>query len=157
LTDDALTLAFANVPERSIILLEDIDAVWDARRSVVQSSTVTFDAFLQVLDGIVSYRGSILIMTTNHPEKLDSALTRSGRVDIRCEFEMADADQIERLVWSYLNPSAAASLQQKRRLQLMASKKLLSTSSKLFDGSHILSSRTLFCVCRHGICSTGNH
>jgi len=38
---------------------------------------------LNVLDGVVDTPGRILIMTTNHPEKLDPALIRPGRID-RC-------------------------------------------------------------------------
>ena len=35
-----------------------------------------------MLDGVVDSPGRILIMTSNHPEKLDPALIRPGRVDI---------------------------------------------------------------------------
>eukprot|EP00173_Palmaria_palmata_P005495 Plantae.Rhodophyta-Palmaria_palmata.ctg9894.p1 GENE.Plantae.Rhodophyta-Palmaria_palmata.ctg9894~~Plantae.Rhodophyta-Palmaria_palmata.ctg9894.p1 ORF type:complete len:184 (+),score=42.06 Plantae.Rhodophyta-Palmaria_palmata.ctg9894:48-554(+) len=36
---------------------------------------------LNVLDGVVDTPGRILIMTTNHPEMLDPALVRPGRID----------------------------------------------------------------------------
>lgn len=36
---------------------------------------------LNVLDGVVDSPGRIVIMTTNHPEKLDPALVRPGRID----------------------------------------------------------------------------
>jgi chaperone BCS1 len=36
-------------------------------------------------------------MTTNHPEKLDAALVRPGRVDRRVEFKMAMKEQIREL------------------------------------------------------------
>lgn len=36
---------------------------------------------LNVLDGIVDCPNRILVMTTNHPEKLDAALIRPGRID----------------------------------------------------------------------------
>lgn len=36
---------------------------------------------LNVLDGVVDCPNRILIMTTNHPEKLDPALIRPGRID----------------------------------------------------------------------------
>lgn len=38
---------------------------------------------LNVLDGVVDAPGRILVMTTNHPEKLDRALLRPGRVNMR--------------------------------------------------------------------------
>ena len=36
---------------------------------------------LNVLDGVVDCPNRILVMTTNHPEKLDPALIRPGRID----------------------------------------------------------------------------
>lgn len=36
---------------------------------------------LNVLDGVVDTPGRIVIMTTNHPETLDAALIRPGRID----------------------------------------------------------------------------
>lgn len=36
---------------------------------------------LNVLDGVVDTPGRIVIMTTNHPEALDAALIRPGRID----------------------------------------------------------------------------
>merc|ERR1719321_1749331 len=38
---------------------------------------------LNVLDGVVDTPDRILVMTTNHPERLDPALVRPGRVDVR--------------------------------------------------------------------------
>jgi len=37
---------------------------------------------LNVIDGIIDMPGRILVMTTNHPETLDKALVRPGRVDL---------------------------------------------------------------------------
>ena len=39
--------------------------------------------FLNALDGVVASEERIVFMTTNHPEKLDPALIRPGRVDVR--------------------------------------------------------------------------
>ena len=36
---------------------------------------------LNVLDGVVDTPGRIVVMTTNHPEALDAALIRPGRID----------------------------------------------------------------------------
>ena len=36
---------------------------------------------LNVLDGVVDSPGRIVIMTSNHPEKLDPALIRPGRIN----------------------------------------------------------------------------
>lgn len=44
-----------------------------------KQQTLTLSGILNVLDGVIPIRG-IVIMTTNHPEKLDPALVRYGRV-----------------------------------------------------------------------------
>ena len=38
---------------------------------------------LNVLDGVVDSPGRVVVMTTNHPEKLDPALIRPGRINKR--------------------------------------------------------------------------
>lgn len=46
-------------------------------------SNVTFSGLLNALDGVASSTSQRLVfMTTNHPERLDSALVRPGRVDL---------------------------------------------------------------------------
>jgi len=42
---------------------------------------LNLSGILNALDGVVDSPNRILIMTTNHPEKLDPALIRPGRVD----------------------------------------------------------------------------
>ena len=44
---------------------------------------LSLSGLLNVLDGVVDTPGRIVIMTTNHPESLDPALIRPGRVDKR--------------------------------------------------------------------------
>ncbi len=47
------------------------------------SHGLSFSGFLNALDGVVSSEGRIIFMTTNHIERLDPALMRPGRVDVR--------------------------------------------------------------------------
>jgi len=54
------------------------------------SSSVSFSGLLNAIDGVASHEGRILIMTTNHRERLDPALIRPGRVDLQVEFGYAD-------------------------------------------------------------------
>ena len=42
--------------------------------------------------------GRILVITTNKPEKLDKALVRPGRIDIRLHFENAVEDDIHNII-----------------------------------------------------------
>ncbi|EIM22921.1 hypothetical protein E3Q22_01807 [Wallemia mellicola] len=85
LTDDRLNHLLVNAPERSIILLEDIDAAFNKRVQTGADgyqSAVTFSGLLNALDGVASGEERIIFMTTNHLSKLDKALIRPGRVDL---------------------------------------------------------------------------
>lgn len=53
---------------------------------------------LEVLDGVVDSPGRIVIMTTNHPEKLDPALVRPGRVNFSLELGHMKCDALVTLV-----------------------------------------------------------
>jgi hypothetical protein len=50
------------------------------------ASGAAFGALLELLDGVVEMPGRMLVMTTNHIERLDPALLRPGRVDLAVEF-----------------------------------------------------------------------
>lgn len=74
--------------------LKQIAAILDDRKSdplgIVKRNSddaLTLGAFLDVLDGIVEVPGRIVIMTTNHRDILDPALTRPGRIDLEIEFK----------------------------------------------------------------------
>ncbi|RYO80938.1 hypothetical protein DL762_007391 [Monosporascus cannonballus] len=91
-TDAELEQMFQEIPPQCIVLLEDIDAVWvdrslssaDSGHSFTNDkSTCTLSGLLNVLDGVGSQEGRIVIMTTNKPELLDAALVRPGRVDMK--------------------------------------------------------------------------
>jgi chaperone BCS1 len=53
------------------------------------SGGITFSGLLNALDGVAAQEGKVLVMTTNHVERLDPALVRPGRIDIRCYFGLA--------------------------------------------------------------------
>ncbi|CUS13367.1 unnamed protein product, partial [Tuber aestivum] len=55
---------------------------------------VTLSGLLNVIDGVASPEGRVLILTSNHPEKLDAALIRPGRVDMKIEFKLAEEEAI---------------------------------------------------------------
>lgn len=50
---------------------------------------------LNAIDGVISTHGRILIMTTNHRDKLDQALLRPGRVDIQIEVGFITMELLE--------------------------------------------------------------
>lgn len=101
MTDDRLTHLLSNVPERSIILLEDIDAAFTGRQGSGEDgyqANVTFSGLLNALDGVASGESRIVFMTTNHVDKLDTALVRPGRADVIAELGDAEPEQVRRLV-----------------------------------------------------------
>ncbi|TFK42421.1 BCS1 N terminal-domain-containing protein [Crucibulum laeve] len=85
LGDDKLNHLLSNAPERSFVLIEDVDAAFNKRVQTSEDgyqSSVTFSGFLNALDGVASGEERIIFMTTNHVERLDPALIRPGRVDM---------------------------------------------------------------------------
>ena len=100
MNDKKLGMLMANIDERSIVLIEDIDCVFTKRSKNTDtgvSDNVTFSGLLNALDGVTSSEGRILFMTTNHVDQLDAALIRPGRVDMKLFFDHADKDQARTL------------------------------------------------------------
>lgn len=87
--DQDLEQMFQEIPPRCLVLLENIDAIWTKREPVGHEkrddarSNCTLSGLLNVLDGVGSPEGHIVILTTNKPDRLDPALIRPGRVDMK--------------------------------------------------------------------------
>jgi hypothetical protein len=62
---------------------------------------LTLAFILNLLDGILETPGRIIILTTNHPDKLDSALVRPGRIDINVCFGFCSNETIIELVKNF--------------------------------------------------------
>jgi chaperone BCS1 len=124
LTETDLMALFNSLPRRCIVLLEDIDSAGlkrpdgevasssSSRGTVTRkkaSSTqganeelsaangISLSGLLNAIDGVASHEGRVLVMTTNFPEKLDDALIRPGRVDMKIEFTLATKHQIREI------------------------------------------------------------
>ena len=94
--DGALRNLMTSMPPRCLLLIEDIDAAF-ADREGKDAELVTFSGLLNAIDGIAAAEGRILVMTTNHVEKIDPALRRPGRSDVELHIELADEDQAARM------------------------------------------------------------
>ena len=110
LSDSKLSLAMSYLPERSLLLLEDIDSSGidreasnteqDAKKEADKkskkkaASKVTLSGLLNAIDGPHAPEGQVLLMTTNTPKDLDEALVRPGRIDMQVEFKHAARSQI---------------------------------------------------------------
>ena len=66
-------------------------------KSSNEENNVTLSTLLNVLDGVRENDGRVLIITSNHYDKLDPALTRRGRIDIELELHNADIEIVEQI------------------------------------------------------------
>ncbi|KAH8588940.1 BCS1 N terminal-domain-containing protein [Bisporella sp. PMI_857] len=120
MNEENLSTLFAELPKQCVVLLEDIDTagLTHSREIVTESpstpvlpqnianggttlvsppppsSRISLSALLNIIDGVAATEGRILIMTTNHIDKLDDALIRPGRVDLTVKFDLANAQMI---------------------------------------------------------------
>lgn len=130
LSDGSLLHLFNATPgKRCIILIEDIDAAPsslsrtstsddtsnDEQSSSSQSvivanqmitstrvnNNITLSGLLNAIDGVASQEGRLLFMTTNHYERLDPALSRPGRIDVKVMLGFADKEQLARLFLNF--------------------------------------------------------
>jgi chaperone BCS1 len=82
LTGERLSQLLSNCRKPSLIALEDVDCLKvTTSRESKSSEGLSMADLLNVIDGIGASEDRILFMTANHPELLDAALTRAGRVD----------------------------------------------------------------------------
>lgn len=85
--DNELLMSLSMVPQGAIVLIEDVDAAkasevrTEDATAVVVDKGVTLSGLLNAIDGVAAPEGRLLIMTTNHPDKIDPAVIRSARID----------------------------------------------------------------------------
>jgi len=72
---------------------DDPDAAMVPKAFISSKDKLDLSGLLNVLDGVVDTPDRIVVMTSNHPEKLDPALIRPGRIDkkIHLGFLVADS------------------------------------------------------------------
>ena len=89
--EDELVSLVSSVGEKAIILLEDVDCAFEDRAG---KQGISMSTLLNCLDGVNATEGRVIFMTTNHPERLDPALIRPGRIDLHLELPNATEEQI---------------------------------------------------------------
>lgn len=93
MTDDTFRNAMTQLPALSMVVLEDVDALFTNHREADQNnSSLSFSGFLNCLDGLGAPDDVVIFMTTNHPDKLDPAVMRPGRIDLKAEFKKPNKD-----------------------------------------------------------------
>lgn len=97
--------------DQRIYVLEELDAIGDIVKQRTQENMdnpkppindeLTLMEILTVLDGTMEIPGRIVIMTSNHPEVLDKALIRPGRIDIQTYFGYSKRELIVEMFEAY--------------------------------------------------------
>lgn len=100
--DSTFMSAVSSLPRNTILLLEDIDALFVERKANDSNkSMVSFSGILNVLDGMGRKNGLVTFMTTNYINRLDSAMIRPSRVDVIMKFKEATKEQIESMFYKF--------------------------------------------------------
>jgi ATP-dependent Zn protease len=103
-TDGILIRLIKKLPEKTFLILEDIDCLFeDRKQNDNMKNTVTLSGILNSLDGIVTPDDFICFITTNYKFNLDNALLRPGRIDKILNFTYANKEQIKDIFKSYMD------------------------------------------------------
>jgi ATP-dependent 26S proteasome regulatory subunit len=73
--------------------------------------TLDLAGLLNALDGVADSPGRIVIMTTNHPENLDPALIRPGRINISIQLNYMMHAEIVEMIEHYFGQGCCNSLE----------------------------------------------
>jgi len=131
LTDESLRAAVNQAPRRSLLIFEDVDAIFGKdREKLISDSPLTFSGLLNALDGVGKADGQIFLLTTNHRERLNPALIRNGRADVHIEFTHATDEQIAGMYMRFY-PFATLQLRQRfvERLRVVLAGRFVTTAA----------------------------
>lgn len=106
----SIMMMFAQIPPKSLVILEDFDSYFDKRQCIMQNNysgvsgnaRFTFDTIINSLDGVyTSYNKNIFILTSNNIDKIDDSLKyRPSRFKIVRQFPNPDKNTIEKFLLS---------------------------------------------------------
>lgn len=108
---DMLTFSFEK-PKPSIVLFEDIDCDESVHSRVggvisadvaLMKSKKSIGDMLNTLDGILGLTNVIYIFTTNHVDKLDPAILRPGRIDLKLHIDYVTPETFDQFLKSFYN------------------------------------------------------
>lgn len=102
------------ISKSSIIVVEDIDcnsmlhsrkpdAIITSAANSKDQDKITLSEVLNQLDGLTAPHGRILIATTNHIERLDPALVRKGRIDLKIEVGYVNNEIFDQFTNKFFN------------------------------------------------------
>jgi len=71
-----------------------LDNIFKSVMKKSKDNKLNLSCILNIIDGIIEQPGRILIITTNYPDRLDKALVRRGRVDMKLKYEKVTSNSI---------------------------------------------------------------
>ena len=99
--DTHLVDAFSYINDQEdkerMIVIEDIDTMFDDRKDGDTENGITLQGLLNCMDGFTCVEGTMLFITANKPEVLDYAMVRSCRIDHKFELGYADEYQTKQM------------------------------------------------------------
>jgi len=99
------------------------------RSSDTGGDSLKLMGLLKALDGVVDTPGRIVIMTTNHPEILDEALIRPGRIDKRLNLGYMIAQDMVAMIEHYFENKLSEDM--KKRIKVLIVKGMEMTAAAL--------------------------
>jgi len=69
--------------------------------SIKKDDTLTLACILNAIDGVIDSPGRMIIFTSNHPENLDPALIRPGRIDYKINLNNISKDNLIEMIKFY--------------------------------------------------------
>jgi len=75
-----------------------------------ENQKLNLSILLNILDGVLEQPGRILIMTSNHPEKLDKALVRPGRIDVIVKFDYCKRHEVVEIIEAFTGKKVSLQL-----------------------------------------------
>ena len=131
-SNDQLHKVFEHINKNcnnGIIIFEDIDAMSNVVKKRVSpdlennstvnnifeetNSNLTLEFFLNLLQGALTFDGSMFIATTNHLDHLDDAFYRDGRFDVKIEFKKCDHYQMNKIYQTFMKREIPQNILQK--------------------------------------------
>ncbi len=85
----------------AILVIDEIDAVGDRADPDPHNGSYrqqVINGFLEALDGLKYIEGVMIVGTTNYPDKIDAAVLRPGRIDIKAQVPLPGAKAISRML-----------------------------------------------------------
>lgn len=104
------TFAEARACAPCILFIDEVDSFPDRAKIThhyVEWETQVVNALLAEIDGVESREGVIVLAACNHPERLDPALTRSGRLDRHIHIRLPDRSALALILREHLGPDLA--------------------------------------------------